>query len=141
MWTNEYIKVPFIDHGRQRDGVDCWGLIILIYQDKLGISLPSLDGYTNVKDIHTIGSMMNDRRGSHPWMEVPHGEEQEFDVAVFKMSGVPMHVGLVIGGGEMIHCQKGCGTYISNYVKDQSWSRRLVGIYRHAKNSESPSPV
>ena len=43
MWSNDYIKVPFKDHGRTKEGSDCWGLARIIYQERLGIILPTYD--------------------------------------------------------------------------------------------------
>lgn len=137
MWSNDYRHIPFEDNGRSRTGVDCWGLVRLVYEDHLGIILPSLDFYEDTLDFDKIPPIVDDYRNSEHWTQIIPGQEREFDVLVFKMMGVPMHVGVVIGRGEMLHSQKGCGTHVSNYVNEQEWSRRLVGIYRHAKRTDS----
>ena len=39
-WLNEYIGIPYKFGGRERAGLDCYGLIKLIYQDRYQITLP-----------------------------------------------------------------------------------------------------
>lgn len=132
MWTNEYIRIPFAERGRSRDGVDCWGLVRLVYADRLGIDLPTLTGYSNTKDKPSISSIIGEE-SSH-WQPVPLGQEREYDVAVFRMCGLPMHVAIVVKPGVMLHSERGSNTYISNYVTEMQWSKRIEGFYRYAEH-------
>ncbi len=132
MWTDPYIRIPFRERGRDRaDGVDCWGLGIIIYQDKLGIELPTLTGYSDTKDRVRISDII--KTESNTWDFIKPGDEKPFDMAVFKMLGQPMHVGVVVEPGLMIHCEKGSGVYLTYYYKENQWDRRLEGFFRHAK--------
>lgn len=137
-WTNDYICVPFEEKGRERSGVDCWGLVRLIYKEKLGIELPSLLFYKNTTDRPTIKKIYEEESGSH-WKQIPFGEEKEYDVIVLRMMGFPMHVGIVLQGGFMIHCLKGSGTVIVNYL-DKQWIKRIVGFYRHGDVTDISAP-
>lgn len=132
-WVNEYIRVPFLEKGRSRDGVDCWGLVRLVYKDHLGVDLPELLGYSDTKDKLSISQVIGDE--SKKWVKIDQGSEVIYDVAVFSMVGVPMHVAVVVKQGIMLHSERGSGTYISNYTREQQWSRRLIGFYRYANGS------
>lgn len=132
-WVNEYIRLEFKELGRSVEGVDCWGLIKLIYQDRLGIEIPSLLEYSNTKDMEEIPRLV--RENAPEWVKVEQGEEKQYDVVIFQMCSVPMHVGLVIGRNLMIHCERGSGTVVTNYKKNKQWNRRVVGFYRHAEHS------
>lgn len=131
MWCNNYINLSFIEHGRTREGCDCWGLARLIYKEELDIDLPLLLNYENTKDGRSIADLYEEEHLR--WVEIPKGEEQPFDVLVFKILGLPTHVAVVVQKGLMIHCEKGCGTHISDYNREKQWSQRLAGIYRYVK--------
>ena len=140
MWSNQYISVPFEEKGRTKDGADCWGLVMLIYADLLGIELPSCLDYSNTKDKLSVSSVIKDESAKN-WQRIEIGQEQEFDIPVFRLSGVPMHVGVVIKPGTMIHCERGCGTYHTEYNKEKQWINRLEGFYRYAKSTDLPASL
>jgi cell wall-associated NlpC family hydrolase len=141
MWSNKYIGIPFVEHGRTADGLDCWGLVRLVYAEQLAIDLPSYDFYENTLDKSYISGTLKDADNKPFCVSVENGQEVAFDVIVFRLMGVPMHVAIVIGDGLMLHSQMGLGTHVSNYRTDKDWNRRLVGIYRHANCTNSPTPV
>lgn len=131
MWCNNYISVPFEEHGRSRQGCDCWGLARLIYKEQLGIDLPALLDYKNTKDSRNIAELYEIEH--QEWQEIPLGQEQPFDILVFKIMGLPTHIAVVVQKGLMIHCEKGCGTHISEYNREVQWKTRLAGVYRYVK--------
>lgn len=130
MNTDDYIRIPFMDHGRTRDGADCWGLACIIFAEQLGIELPALTGYSDTKDRHKISDIIQSE--SISWGFFKAGEEKPFDIAVFRMLGMPMHVGVVVKHGLMIHCERGSGVYLTHYYKEHQWDRRLEGFFRYA---------
>lgn len=131
MWSNDYIKIPFLDHGRTSAGCDCWGLACLIYKDKFGIELPALLDYKDIKDGLSISKLYEVEH--RKWEEIKKGEEKPFDILVFKIMGLPTHIGIVIEKGFMIHCEKDIGTHVTEYNTDIQWRNRFIGAYRYAK--------
>ena len=134
MWCNDYIKIPFTDKGRDRQGCDCWGLARLIYKEKLGIDLPALLNYDSTKDSQSISDLYEGERFN--WQEIERGNEEPFDLLVFKILGFPTHIATVVQKGLMIHCEKGCGTHVSDYNREKQWCTRLVGVYRYVDSSK-----
>lgn len=130
-WVNKYIKIPFVEHGRAEEGCDCWGLVKIIYEKELGIKLPSLLDYKDTKDRFSISALVEAEKNIQ-WDQINEGQEKEFDVLIFRILNVPTHVGLVYKKDTMIHCEKGKGTYLTEYNKEHHWKKRLYGIFRHA---------
>lgn len=131
--TDDFIRIPFADHGRTRQGADCWGLICIMFAELRGVELPSLTGYSDTKDKVRISDIIKSE--SIAWESIEPGKEETFDVAVFRMLGQPMHVGLVVKCGLMIHCERGSGVYLTEYYKERQWDKRLEGFFRYADRS------
>ncbi|MFC7455456.1 C40 family peptidase, partial [Insolitispirillum peregrinum] len=106
-WAAEYIGLPFSDHGRTRDGVDCWGLVRLVLAEQFGFDVPSHDGsYRQTTDRDDLDRLISTERSS-AWSAVPAGSEQAGDVVLLRCLGAACHVGLVVTPGIMIHAEVG----------------------------------
>lgn len=137
-WVNNFIRIPFQSKGRSHEGADCWGLVRIVYDEMCGIDLPSLDTYDHTKDRQNMGKTIHVE--STKWISINKGSEKPFDVIVFKMVGIPAHVGVVVGNGYMIHCQEAVGTCVEDY-NSEKWRRRIEGIYRHSVRANATAPV
>ena len=128
-WAADYIGLPFKEHGRDRGGVDCFGLVYLVLAEKFGLRLPAyLDGYASTEDAEDIARII--RGEMAPWRLVPSGEELPGDVVLIRMLNHPMHVGFVVANGWMLHIEEGIDACLERY-DGAKWRRRLIGIYRH----------
>lgn len=125
----EYIGIPFQPLGRDRSGLDCWGLFCLIYRERLGIELPSYLEYTDINDGQHIGSLVR-KYLPDSWHEVPVGEERPGDGMVLRLQGEPMHVAIVVEPGRFIHIHRGVDTCLERYDR-AAWKSRIVGFFRH----------
>lgn len=139
MNTDDYIRIPFKDHGRTREGADCWGLACIIFAEERGIELPALTDYENTKDKAKISEIIKGE--SISWEMIGPVREKAFDIAVFRMLGQPMHVGVVVKPGLMIHCERGSGVYLTEYYKENQWDRRLEGFFRYAAGAGITSTI
>lgn len=131
-WAEAYIGIPYVEEGRDlvRDGgVDCWGLLLLIWRERYGIVPPAYDGphWHKGADAAEIGVAIE--RESARYTEIAPGCEREGDAIKLRLRGHPLHIGLVIAPGWMIHTHETAAVCIENY-RGLAWNRRVLGFYR-----------
>lgn len=130
-----YIGIPYKQLGRDRKGIDCFGLVVLIYKEKLGIELPDPDvDYTSGKvacnylsafkgpnkyiigDVYKLWELVTDFK--------------KYDVMLFNTCPdipSPTHVGVYIEDGKFIHCTRHFPVMIHKVAR---WSEMLHSVYR-----------
>jgi cell wall-associated NlpC family hydrolase len=129
IWAGRYIGLPFRDHGRDRSGLDCWGLVRLVMGEQFGIALPSLSGeYEHTLALDAISGVIE--RQIPAWDAVPAGEERCGDVIILRLHGQPLHVGIVLGDAHMLHVEARIDSAIERYDQTR-WKDRIYGFYRH----------
>ena len=134
IWAGHYIGLPFRDHGRDRSGVDCWGLVRLVMAEQFGVALPSLiNEYRHTAD-RAIGPLI-EAESAH-FTAIAAGQEKQGDIIVLRLHGQPMHIGLVLGDGQMLHAEDGIETSIARY-RGPRWLDRIYGFYRYEPFHES----
>lgn len=131
-WWNGYVGLPFLANGRDRRGIDCWGLDRLVYMDKLGIYLHSFAGSYEVVNGKIDDQVRLRDEVLQGWKEVTHEQHKEFDLLIFTLGGNPLHTALVTKPGEMLHIMEGCDAIVESYV-GRGWQRRLEGVYRYER--------
>ena len=125
-WWNSYVGLSFAAKGRDRAGVDCWGLVRLVYAEQLGITLPSFDaGYDSPQDAR-IEEMI--ARGREGWAKTQ--TPQPGDVVVLRILGGLNHVGVIAAPGTFLHVRAGHTATIER-LDSGLWQHRVEGIYRY----------
>jgi len=122
---SEYVGIPYRAEGRDRAGCDCWGLLVLVYRERLGIELPSHTGY--IDPLSDAAAAMIEA-GKSDWQQVT--EPVPYDAVLIRVDGQPHHIGLVIRPGWMLHSTAGRDSCIENYLRPY-WRARIEGFYRH----------
>lgn len=131
-WTDDYSEIPFLCDGRTRTGLDCGGLVMLVYRERLGVELPEYKGAL-------VDMSMGGLRKAHEiikaelsrWVKVDR--PQEFDVVSVRAGGLDGgHVGIVCGRSEMLHIMHGINSTVTSF-KGAAWARRVTGFYRYAR--------
>lgn len=132
MSFSTFVGLPYIDKGRDRAGVDCWGLVWLIHKKMRGIELPSFhDRYTLPADRKIIANLIAGEL-IEPFDWIAPGDEATFDCVLMREAGEVRHVGMIIGGGRLIHIQRGEMSRVESY-RDGIIRSRIVGFYRYGR--------
>jgi cell wall-associated NlpC family hydrolase len=127
---NQYIGIPFVEHGRDKVGSDCWGLFRIFYQEQFGIDLPSYTEEYESIDNGKILSGLISKGTEEKWKRVKIGEEIYGDGILFRIMGYPMHVGIIVKKGWFLHILKGIDSALE-YYNNPVWNKRVVGIFRY----------
>ncbi len=128
-WANNYVGLPFKADGRTREGVDCYGLVCLVYKELHNIDLNPFTGIfveqTPEKMIEIARIMNKDRdnwlRGDKP---------QTFDMVQLRTGRHAFHVGIMVDGKRMLHVEEGIDSVIES-IRSPLWANRIEWIYRH----------
>lgn len=130
-WSNAYVGLPQLDHGRDRGGVDCWGLFRLIYREQLGIELPSYAGdYVDPQEHAEVSRIVNAEETTGVWR--PVAGVAPFDLLLFRRGRYRSHIGCAVDGRRMIHVQGEDGSKLEPY-RTGRWEHRFAGAFRHVE--------
>lgn len=126
-WVADYIGIPYLERGRDRAGCDCWGLVRLVLEQQFQVSLPSLAG-----DYEAVDDALTQRLIDSTSAAVsakPVTAPEPGDIAVLRVEGIPAHVGIVVGGGNLLHVRRGTESHVSRLASSVI-AARLEGFYR-----------
>ena len=102
-WS-KYIGIPFKDMGRDFNGVDCGGLVMLAYKEETGRRIPDFDGKYIARQTRQAGKGIEYvRDASFRKIDGP----EHMAVAIFSRNGLPYHVALCIDNERVIHAKEG----------------------------------
>lgn len=128
-FPNSYIGLPWLELGRDRSGLDCYGLARLIQFEQRGITLPSFVGdYVSTEEHAEIADLI---AGRSPGFveEIPLHAARPLDLLLTLDDGYPTHIATVVERGRMIHIQRGGVSEAPRY-DGPLWRNRIVGAYR-----------
>lgn len=127
--VRHYMNIPFLAHGRDRVGLDCWGLVCLVYREKFDIDLPAFAGVANnISDPKEVSPLFEQGR-DNLWRRVD--DAAPGDVVGWMAGRLIYHVGLYLDDNKFLHIQKHTESHVSE-IGSFLWPRRRVaGIYRY----------
>jgi cell wall-associated NlpC family hydrolase len=139
VWAVRYVGLPYRDRGRDRSGVDCWGLARLVLAEQAAIEVPSFATYADGDDAAGVTATADGARGSGRWQPIEPGREQTFDIvelstAMRTADGWtigPMHAGIVVAPGWLLHVERGSDAVLTRYRENQAMRRRVLGFWRY----------
>ena len=127
-WTDSYIEIPFEPDGRDRNGLDCYGLVCLVYRECLNITLPDYVGIFTDQSFATlkkVACVMAEGREKWTKVDTP----QPFDMVMLRTGKRQWHVGIVIDRSRMLHIMSGINSCIEQYT-GLHWKNRVVEFRR-----------
>lgn len=127
-WADGYLGLRHVSRGRDRAGLDCWGLVRLIYAEVKGIALPSYAGeYACASELVEVDRVLAGADGP-PWTPVLRA--REFDILAFRVGAYRAHVGICAVPGRFLHVHEGDLSKITR-MDDPIWAKRCLGVWRH----------
>jgi probable lipoprotein NlpC len=127
-WSSKYVGVPYVVGGRDIGGLDCWGLLKLVYEQEFGVNLPA---YTTL-DVESAAQVCATvDEGAEDWLEI----QKPVDgcaVAMSKRKAIH-HVGVFTNsdGGKILHSWDR-KSVVADTVRGL-WLRgfKIVKFYKH----------
>lgn len=130
MWWASYIGIPFIDHGRTREGCDCWGLVRLVYKEVLETDLPSWNAYTDLNDLGCIKVLLEEALPKFDRLIAP----EPFAIALMRSPSNVFHVGVMVDQRNMLHVNHGKDACVEPI--ERRYTHQLKGFYKpHDQNN------
>jgi hypothetical protein len=126
----KYIGIPFKEKGRDTSGLDCWGLVRLIYKQEYDINLPSFVSDYELSDDVRIGELFAQYKEG--WET--SAEPEAGCAVIFRMFGTESHIGIVVDSSHFIHVREGRDSVIES-LESGKWSKRIVGFYKYSESA------
>ena len=125
---NDYLLNKHTPNGRKYPFLDCWGLVVDVYREMLGITL---NEYTDLSQQDMSKALMYERQAGR-FKEVD--EPRDYDVIAFFIGGRLYHVGIWLRGKILHTSQKKNCRY---ETLDPRVSLSQMRIYRYVKGRDS----
>ncbi|MEO7466715.1 MAG: NlpC/P60 family protein [Sphingobium limneticum] len=136
-WARPYVGMPYVDHGRDAHGCDCWGGVRLVLRDVFGHDLPSY-GELYVSGSHQPSVTATVTTGlEEQFCDVTRRDEDgriiprssEGDMVILRIGGRPWHCGILVSDELFLHWPEGMTACIER-LNSAMWLRRISGFYR-----------
>lgn len=146
-WVGEYIGLPWKEQGRDRNGLDCWGLLRLVLSERHGIEIPEWGGVgyqgrdnkrREASERRELGRFM--KAHAQDWTEITVPAARGGDGLLMRSGRHPIHVGVFVGPMWLLHIESKADSVLvdltSNSLLCQNIRNRIIGAYRHRELME-----
>ena len=128
----KYIGIPYVEKGRDENGVDCWGLVRLVYKNELDIALPSFNTEYETSDNERLEELFAQYKEG--WQSVDSPEVG--DVVIFRIFGYESHIGVCVGDNNFLHVREGRDSVIES-LNNAKWNRRITGFFKYSEKKNA----
>lgn len=134
MNCSEYIGIPWAADKAAMSGADCRGLIMLMLERELELSLDLETGISANDWIGAAGAI-EAAKANGEWLKVSIADAQAFDIVLMRGSLVDgkfieNHIGMVAEPGQLIHVKIKTASVCVPF-DHPSVRHKITGIYRH----------
>lgn len=139
-WWAPYVGLPYADRGRAPRGVDCWGLVMLVYADH-GVAL-SGHGDPSWGEPGGVAEAFAQGLAEGPWRPLGDRPPRALDLVV--MTGLVrvggqkrrmiVHCGVMVDDRRLLHVERETDACVLAIDHPQI-APRVAAIYRHASLS------
>lgn len=135
---DKYIGLEYVHQGRDFNGVDCYGLVRLVYKEELGIYLPNDFEYTfdwRREGCDHIVEGLHKLVDGHSIVEVPKPylySIKPYDGVILYHTGrlkIADHMGIYLGDNKLLHINSKIKSMISRFDR---WEHRIHGVFRYS---------
>ena len=123
----KFLKIPYLHRGRNFDGADCLGGIILWYRFFLNIKIWDIEEeYTPGWRFKGKNYFIENYQKQWDKIQLP----RKHDVVLFRnKSGIANHAGIYLGEGQFYNITHAGGVVCR--LDTQGWKERVEGFYRY----------
>jgi cell wall-associated NlpC family hydrolase len=138
--TNSLVGIPYELHGRDRSGCDCWGIVRLWLNEAMRMNVPSYVEKTTAAwpTVSGMTSFFDEVIGAS-WEKVDIGQEQIGDVAWIRSGRWPVHVGVIVSNGLLLHSEGPKRQNLSRVeqISSLNLKTRVLGFWRYQQGERS----
>jgi len=132
MSIEDFIGIPFKHSGRDNNGLDCFGLVLVLYKEVLNIDLPDYRDYEKCwyeKGKSILSEQLNKFKSL--WHEVGLNAIKPFDILTFNHgSNTTNHCSVYLGDDKMIHTYERVPVVIDR-LSNKYWNNRIRSVMRY----------
>jgi cell wall-associated NlpC family hydrolase len=127
--AEKYVGIEYAEGVRDGEGpLDCWGLVRLVMRKEYRKELPGFEEVVFVKE--RKHEMVDGFSKAMPLIDSVKVETPEpGDIIVMKTAGLPIHTGIMMDDGLVLHCEPHIGAVAVRF-DSVDIQKRLSGVYR-----------
>ena len=129
-WSDKYLGISWRDGGRDRTGLDCWGLVSLVYLKEFGVNLLDFDSMGKTHSEKCLDYLSSDLMDNWTSLDKP----VEGCVVLFSWKDKPTHVGVWTQGHVLHILESGDSNCINlDYFIKQGRMWSIRGYYEYKR--------